>query len=153
MARNRRSARAAGTRFERHIADYLARHVDDRIDRRAKTGARDKGDIGGIRLHGQRVVLEAKDCSTISLAGWMTETEAERINDGALFGAVVHKRRGKGNPGDQWVTMTVRDLAALLSGFRPTDEFAPETRHPGPTVVRFDGDGIHSQQLGDGGAA
>ena len=37
--RSRASAKSAGARFERHIADYLAAHVDDRIDRRVKTGA------------------------------------------------------------------------------------------------------------------
>ncbi|WP_416063475.1 hypothetical protein [Rhodococcus indonesiensis] len=30
---------------------------DDRIDRRVKNGNRDRGDIGGIRLHGQRIVV------------------------------------------------------------------------------------------------
>ena len=34
MTRNRKSAKAAGARFERDIADFLAAHVDDRIDRR-----------------------------------------------------------------------------------------------------------------------
>ena len=58
MTRTRASAKAAGTRFERLIADTLAAHVDDRIDRRAKTGARDKGDIGGLRHMGGRVVIE-----------------------------------------------------------------------------------------------
>ena len=38
MTRSRASARAAGTRFERAVADYLATHVDDRIDRRVGTG-------------------------------------------------------------------------------------------------------------------
>lgn len=118
MARNRKSAKAAGSRFEREIADTLATHVDDRIDRRVKTGAKDRGDIGGVRLHGQRIVLECKNTSRINLAGWMAETEGERGNDDALAGLIVHKRHGRGDPLDQWVTLTVRELIAILRGSR-----------------------------------
>lgn len=120
MTRNRSSAKAAGARFERIIADYLAEHVDDRIDRRVKTGAADKGDIAGIRHMGGRVVLEAKDYGGRYLVGtWLTEADVERGNDDALAGAVVAKRRGTTDPGDQVVFMTLRDLAALLTGVRP----------------------------------
>jgi len=118
-ARSRRSAKAAGSSFERLVADYLAVVVDDRIDRRVKTGARDKGDIAGVRVHGQRVVLEAKNTARINLGTWAAEAEVERVNDDALVGLVVHKRHGKGSAGDQWVTMTLADLAALLTGSRP----------------------------------
>lgn len=45
MTRSRASAKAAGSSFERLIADRLATHVDDRIDRRVKTGAADKEDL------------------------------------------------------------------------------------------------------------
>lgn len=105
--------------MERETADTLARYVDDRIDRRVKTGAKDKGDIGGLRVHEQRVVVECKDVNTLSLGTWVTEAEAERVNDGALAAFVVHKRRGKGDPLDQYVTMTLRDQIALLTGERP----------------------------------
>lgn len=119
MSRSRNSAKAAGARFERSIADYLAEHVDDRIDRRAKTGAKDRGDIGGLRHMGCRIVLELKDCARINLAGWAAEAEIERGNDDALAGLIVHKRHGNGRPGDQWVTCTVDNLIALLTGSRP----------------------------------
>lgn len=117
--RSRASAKAAGTRFERAVANWLAEHVDDRIDRRVKTGAKDRGDIGGVRAWGQRVVLELKDCARLDLGGWVREADTERGNDDAAVGAVVHKRRGTADPGDQYVTMTLRDLAALLTGDRP----------------------------------
>jgi hypothetical protein len=120
VSRNRASAKAAGAKFERDVADWLAAHVDDRIDRRVKTGAKDKGDIAGIRHMGARVVLEAKDYGGRYLVGpWLTETDIERGNDDALIGAVVAKRRGTTDPGDQVVFMTLRDLAALLTGERP----------------------------------
>lgn len=116
--RSRASAKKAGSSFERSTADYLADKVDDRIDRRVKTGAKDRGDIGGVRIHGQRVVLECKNAARINLAGWANETEIERGNDDALMGAIVHKRHGKADPAEQWVTMTLQDFAALLNGNR-----------------------------------
>lgn len=119
MTRSRASAKQAGSRHERVSADYLAEHVDDRIDRRVKTGAADKGDIAGLRVHGQRVVLECKDTAKISLGTWANEAETERINDSALATAVIHKRHGKAAPGDQWVTLTLRDFVALITGVRP----------------------------------
>lgn len=115
--RTRRSARTAGTRFERTIADALAAALDDdRIDRRARTGAKDRGDIAGLRLHGQRVVVEVKDCATLRLPEWTAEARTEAGNDDALVGVVVHKRRGVSDPLAQWVSMTLADLVAILSG-------------------------------------
>jgi hypothetical protein len=117
MTRNRASAKQAGARFERLIADHLAATVDDRIDRRVKTGAKDKGDVAGLRVHGQKVVIEAKDYGGRVLVGpWLNEAEVERGNDDALAGLVIAKRRGTTDPGDQIVLMTVRDLVALITG-------------------------------------
>jgi hypothetical protein len=117
--RNRASAKKAGSSFERLIADALAERVDDRIDRRVKTGSKDRGDIAGLRHAGARVVIECKDVSRTDLAGWVNEADTERGNDDALAGLVIHKRRGHGDPLDQYVTTTVRDLIALLTGARP----------------------------------
>ena len=119
MTRTRASAKKAGSTFERTTADYLAAVTnDDRIDRRVKNGAKDRGDIGGVRIHGQRLVLECKNTAKISLGPWANETEIERGNDDALAGAIIHKRHGTAKPGDQWVTMTLADFAALLTGNR-----------------------------------
>lgn len=122
MTRNRASAKQAGARFERLIADALAEHVDDRIDRRVKTGSKDRGDIGGVRTrngYGDRLVIETKDYGGRLLVGpWLNEAEIERGNDDALAGLVIAKRRGHSDPLDQTVLMTVRDLAALLTGER-----------------------------------
>ena len=122
MSRNRARARAAGSRFERSIADYLATHVDDRIDRRVKTGAKDRGDIGGLRHMGQRIVVETKDYGGRLQPGpWLGEAEVERGNDDAGVGLVIAKRRGTTNPGDQFVLMSVDDLVALITGERPEE--------------------------------
>jgi hypothetical protein len=116
VTRSRASAKDAGRAFERLVADHLAKHVNDRIDRRVKTGAKDKGDIAGLRVHGQRVVLECKDVRKLAIGEWVKESEAERGNDDAIAGFVVHKRRGTTDPGDQYVTGTLRDLIALITG-------------------------------------
>lgn len=118
MTRNRASAKTAGATFERHVADYLARTLnDDRIDRRVKRGANDRGDIGGIRTPlGERVVVECKDAATMTLSAWVREAEIERGNDDAKVAVVAHHRRGHGekNVGGSYVTMTLADFAILL---------------------------------------
>lgn len=116
--RTRRSAKSAGTRFETAIARYLSAALDDdRIERRARSGAKDRGDISGVRTpHGGRIVIECKNTSRTNLSEWVTEARTEAGNDDALVGIVVHKRHGVGDPGEQYVTMTLADLAALLTG-------------------------------------
>lgn len=119
MSRTRASAKKAGATFERDLADWLAKHIDDRIDRRVKTGAKDRGDIGGLRHMGGRIVIEAKNYGGRLLPGpWINEAETERGNDDALAGLVIAKRRGTTKPGEMFVLMTVNDLTALLTGNR-----------------------------------
>lgn len=119
MTRSRASAKAAGSRTERVVADYLAAALDDdRIDRRVKMGSKDRGDIGGLRVHGQRLVAEVKDVAKTDLPGWTNEAHAEAGNDDALVGVVIAKRRGTTDPGRFWVHCTVDDLLALITGQR-----------------------------------
>ena len=119
MTRTRASAKAAGTAFETLITRYLAKALDDdRIERRTRNGRNDRGDIAGVRVHGQRLVLECKNHARLDLAGWMAEAQIEAGNDDALAGVVVHKRHGTARPERQWVTMTVAELVALLTGQR-----------------------------------
>jgi hypothetical protein len=113
--RNRKSAKKAGTSFERAIADCLAEHVDDRIDRAVKRGAMDPGDIAGLRtVHGQKIAVECKDVNTMALPQWLREAAVERDNIAAIAGVVVHKRRGITDPLEQYVTMTMREFIALV---------------------------------------
>lgn len=119
MTRTRRSAKAAGARHERIVADYLRDRYDDRVDRRVKTGSKDRGDIEGLRTRdGRRLVLEVKNTARVDLAGWARELEAEIENDGALTGATVHKRHGVADPAKQWVTLTLEQFVWLLRGER-----------------------------------
>lgn len=119
MSRNRQSAKKAGSSFERLVADYLRDALgDDRIDRRPRHGAKDRGDVGGVYHMGERLVFECKNTTRMELSRWLAEAETERGNDDALAGIVVHKRRGKSAPQEQYVTMRLGDLAALLTGER-----------------------------------
>jgi Holliday junction resolvase len=110
-----------GASFERLVADYLAPHLGEDVDRQVKTGSADKGDIRGVKAHGQRVAVECKNTTRLNLAAMVNEAEVERVNLGALAGLAVHKRTGKGKAqmGQQYVTMTLADLVALLTGTRP----------------------------------
>lgn len=118
MTRNRASAKKAGAAFESLVARFLAvRLGDDRIERRAKTGAKDRGDIAGVRtIRGGRVVIECKDTARDSLPAWIREAEIERGNDDAAIGVVAHKRRGVADPAEQFVSMTLETFALLLEG-------------------------------------
>lgn len=116
MSRTRKSAKAAGARFERIIADFLRDNLDDRIDRKVRTGAKDRGDVANVRdSHNRRIVIEAKNTTRPNLAGWIKEAHQEAHNDNAHIGVVIHKRHGNANPADQWVTCTLEDLIQLLT--------------------------------------
>lgn len=120
MTRNRTSAKAAGTSHELNIANYLAKHVDDRIERRVKHGRNDTGDIGGLRVLGNRVVIEAKNYGgRINVSEWLREAEIEAGNDDAIGGIVVAKKRGTTQAGEQVVLMEMSVLVALITGERP----------------------------------
>ena len=121
MSRSRASAKAAGSRHERSVADYLRVHVSRFVDRMPKYGAKDRGDIGNVETFNQLpVAVEAKDYGGRLEAGtWLKEAETERINLGAIAGLVIAKRRGITDPGRQIVLMEVDDLIAILTGNRP----------------------------------
>ena len=116
MGRNLRSAKAAGTRFERLIADYLNdRLYGLNIDRQVKTGENDSGDIAGVHLAGRRIAIECKNVTRMDLPKWTREAHTEAGNIGGAAGVVIHKRHGNGKPEDQWVTMTVTDFVTIVN--------------------------------------
>lgn len=134
MGRTAESSRKAGTSFETLIAGYLAAQLeDDRIERRTKNGAKDRGDIAAVRtISGGRVVIECKSPGKgqrYQITPWLDEAERERGNDDAVAGLVVAKRHGRAAPGAQVVFMTVDDFITILTGARPDllgVELAPE---------------------------
>lgn len=118
MSRSRATARKAGTAQETLAVTYLARVLgDDRIERRRLGGAKDRGDIAGLRTaFGGRIVAEVKNTAKLALGPWLLEAERERGNDDADVGVVIHKRHGKASAEEQIVSMTLRDFAVLLGG-------------------------------------
>jgi len=121
VTRSRASAKQAGSSFERLIADFLKSALGNEfIDRKVKSGAADRGDIGGVRAHGHRVVVECKDyAGRVKVSEWLKEADVERGNDDALAGIVIAKKRGAADPNDQIVLMDVRNLVSLLTGVFP----------------------------------
>lgn len=113
--RNRASAKKAGATFERLISNYLAKTIDDRIDRKVRTGAKDTGDIANLRTtNGQRITVECKNTTRTNLAGWWNEATTERDNAGDDLAIIIHKRHGVGDPAQQWATLTVEELTKLI---------------------------------------
>lgn len=117
MTRNRASAKKSGSLFERQVAEFLAAELDDdRIERRTRNGNKDRGDVSGLRHMGARLVCEVKNVSRWTPAEWLAEAEVERMNDDAVAAFVVAKRRGKSDPAEAVVLMSLRDLTCLLTG-------------------------------------
>ena len=118
MSRTRKTAKQAGARFERIIADFLRDNLDDRIDRKVKAGAADKGDIANVRdSHNRRICIEAKDYGgRLQPAQWLKEAQQEAANDSAYAGIVIAKRKGTTNPADQYVLTDLATLTRLLKG-------------------------------------
>lgn len=121
MTRSRQSAKSAGTRFERQIADHLNARLPGRIDRQPRAGAKDKGDIAGVTTpDGRPIAIECKNVTRTQLANWVHEAHTEADNLGAAAGIIIHKRHGRSGPDAQWVTMTVADLTAILANKEET---------------------------------
>jgi hypothetical protein len=104
------ASKKKGTTAETAVVQFLRAAGFTQTERRTLNGAKDRGDIAGI----PGVVIEVKNCARQELGAWIAEAELERDNDNASLGIVWHKRRGKGNPADWFVTMSGRQFAALL---------------------------------------
>lgn len=98
-----------GTSFERLIADHL-RTYWPYADRAPLTGNKDRGDIAGT----PGIVWECKNAKTIKLSEWLDETETERDNADAEIGVLVVKRRGHGDPADQYAIVPLETMIDLL---------------------------------------
>ncbi|QSM01121.1 holliday junction resolvase [Mycobacterium phage Nanosmite] len=116
MARNRKSAKAAGARFEAQIAEALRNALGDpNIQRAPRWGAVDKGDIVNVRIDGHDLVIQTKDVTRLDLPKGVGDAKVQAVNAGALAGLFIHKRHGVGDPMKQWVSCTVAELVALIT--------------------------------------
>lgn len=113
------ASKRKGTAFESLIVAGLQQHLGDGVCRRTTSGAKDRGDIHGLYIRGLRTVAECKNTKATQLGTHWNEVEVERGNDDADVGLLIHKRHGKGQALDQWVTLTLRELLTIVMGVRP----------------------------------
>ena len=123
-------SKAKGTAAETAVVRYLREQGFEQAERRALHGTADRGDIAGV----VGTVIEVKNCARMELAGWLAEAAAEADNDGARLGVVWHKRRGKGSPGDWFVTMDGATFVRMLREYLGIE--APPRRHALPAPRR-----------------
>lgn len=106
------ASKTKGTAWETAIVNYLRNHGAPHAERRALSGAKDKGDIIGI----PSVVIEAKNAARQDWSTWIDEaqTEAANVAPGTLA-IVWAKRRGRSSPGHGYVMLTGAQLVQLLT--------------------------------------
>ena len=118
--------RKKGTAFETATTRALCEHYDTDEDEFYKLrghGSNDVGDVGWLRVHGQKVVIECKNCRTYEVPGWLRQAEAECGNADALAGVVVYHQNGMNfdtpeKMMQQPVVMRLKDLLAIIDGQR-----------------------------------
>lgn len=95
------ASKAKGTAAETAVVNFMKTLGHwPYVERRALSGANDRGDIAGI----PEFVVEVKAGNRLCIPEWMAETEAERVRDVARFGLLVVKPKGVGlgRVGDWW---------------------------------------------------
>lgn len=108
-----------GTAFETAVARYLRDAMgDERIERRALHGARDMGDLFGLRAHGHEGIVECKAHKEVGpalLASWRDQTLIERGNADADF-AVLAVKVHRAPIAECRAHVTLRDLFRVAGG-------------------------------------
>lgn len=109
-----------GASFETAVEKYLQWALDDdRIMRLTKHGVNDIGDIGNVRLQGDRVCVECKNAKRMEWTGWWRESVIESGNYDAQYCVVICKVKGRGlglkSMAHQCVYMTPGMLDSFLA--------------------------------------
>lgn len=104
------ASKRKGSAFERTIVGAFREAGWTRATRALAGAAEDRGDVEGLPF-----VVEVKNRREMALAGWVDEANAEAANAGVDAGIVVHKRRGRGDALDSYVTMDLRTFLGLLA--------------------------------------
>lgn len=94
---------------ERPIEELLQGLGHHGVDRPRAGRARDCGDFGGVPM-----VISAKNRASLELSTWVSELETQVINAGARSGVVWHKKKGKADPRDWYVTTNGRLFLPML---------------------------------------
>lgn len=103
-------SKAKGSGAERAVVDHLRANGFPHAERRLAGSTKDRGDIAGVPA----VVIEVKNCERTTLGAWVDEALLEQANDGADFGIVWHKRRGRAEAGQWYATLNAAQLVRLL---------------------------------------
>lgn len=104
-----------GTRAETAVVRFLRTAGWPYAERRALAGAQDLGDITGTPGIVWEVKTRKKPVSDADVAGWLDETETERLNAAAEYGVLVVRRAGvgEGHAGRWWAYLPAGDIAEL----------------------------------------
>lgn len=104
-------SKVKGSAFEKLVRDYLAERV---LAERIPAGATlDRGDI-----FVPGATIQCKNQKRLDLPGWWRDTMLQAGNNGHSVGYLVHKRVGTTDPGQQWVTIDLRQLRDHLAAIR-----------------------------------
>lgn len=103
-----------GSAYERSIVDYL-RGQGFTVDRTRAGWQDDRGDIHGIaNASGTPFTFECKNHRRDNLPGWISELNVEVRNNRGTVGAVIHKKHGTTDGGEQFATLPLGMLVSLL---------------------------------------
>ena len=103
------ASRRKGNRAEVAVVNYLKSHgYDVETSRNARGGTQKGVDV----LGDFPAAVEVKNQVRMDLAGWWSQAVEQAGGGNAV---VVHKRVGKGDPADWWVTMDLATLVRLLN--------------------------------------
>lgn len=103
-------SKRTGTEFETRTVEEFKKAGFIHAERRAQAGSLDKGDI----LLGPRYAVECKAQKKLELGLWLKETEQERVNAKADYGALIVKLPRR-RIADCPVLIPLAQFAALLA--------------------------------------
>ena len=116
-----------GSAAELAVAKWLNRLGWVHAERSRAGWADDRGDIDGL----PGVVIEVKNCKTLSIPAWLRELEVEMKNAKAWTGTVIAKRKGSTDPADWYAIMPASVWAELLLELDdPNNSTTPLGKYP-----------------------
>ena len=116
-----------GSSAELAVAKWLNRLGWTGAERSRAGWTDDRGDIDGM----PGVVIEVKNCKTLSIPAWLRELEVEMKNAKAWTGTVIAKRKGSTDPADWYAIMPASVWAALLLELDdPNNSTTPLGKYP-----------------------
>lgn len=86
-----------------HAIEVMLADMGHQVWRPRAGATQDCGDIGGLPY-----VVSVKNHATLKLAEWVTRAEEMAVHAGQPSAVVWHKKRGKADPRDWYVSMSGR---------------------------------------------